>query len=98
MFQQSIFVQNEIYKKRLDVILVRLVEQGVIDYFDRKILRSLGVKDGESSRTRTKQNMNIASVTFNELKFMVIVMVIGIFASLSVFVMEIIIGKILCRN
>lgn len=93
-YQQTLYVFNEIYKKRLDMILQRLVEQGMIDYFDRKVLMSLGVKDGKS----WTPSLNITSVTLEELKFMVFVMLIGLFASLVVFVIEIIIGNLLCRK
>lgn len=92
-FQQSHFVRKEIYQQRLDVLFQRLVDQGLIDYFERRVLRNVGVKNEKFSSSDGK-NLNIGSVTFNELKFMLIVMLIGMCASILTFILEIIVSLV----
>lgn len=86
--QLSFFVRKEIYQQRLNVIFQRLVDQGLIDYFERKVLHNLGAKD-EKSSSSAAQDLQIPSVTFSELKFMLIVMLTGMFASIIIFIIEI---------
>lgn len=84
-------MHDEIYQQRLNVLFQRLVDQGLIDYFDRKVLSNVGFKNDKFSSSVGK-GLSIGSVTFTELKFMLIVMLVGMLASILTFILEIIVS------
>lgn len=89
------WVLNFPYYSRVNILLQRLVEQGLIEYFHKKQLRNQGIWDDVLlSPKSTSQTLSIPSISFADFQFMLIVVVIGMLASIGVFVIEVTSAKI----
>lgn len=82
------------YQARFNILLQRLIEQGLTGYFKKRGLRNKGIKDHQLISTKSSTaSLNISEITLADLEFMFIVVVIGELTNLTVFVFEVIIGN-----
>lgn len=83
------------YYRRINILFQRLVEQGLIEYFHKKQLRNQGIKDDVPTSAKSSfQSLNIFSIAFADLRFMLIVVMVGMLASIGVFIVEVIVGNL----
>lgn len=91
------------FADRLNILLQRLVELGMIRYFNEKASRMLQTYDAmeknkngtsiagaDRSTSETGDHIDVGSVTLTELTFILVVVMIGYLSSVSVFIIELI--------
>lgn len=75
----------------MNTLLQRLVEQGMIKYFNLRTMRVLGVREEQDITTNANQ-LNISSITLVELEFILAIVFVGILTSIIVFFIEVVRG------
>lgn len=89
IFSSYLSISTLPYHGRLQEFLQRLVEQGLIEYFDRIGLRNRGIKHEEPFR----QLINISSIELADFEFILIIGLIGMLISLAMFIGEVIVDR-----
>lgn len=78
---------------RVNRILQRLFEQGLIAYFNKKSLRNIGVT--ETLKSTIADNLNITSIKLADLVFMIYVLCAGLLSGIITFFVEFFAGNCL---
>lgn len=81
--------------KRLNTLIERLVQQGLVEYFDKRMKRILKMK---ISVVADRNQLNLVSVTLKDMYFILFLVVTGWFLSFIIFICEIFLNKLLKRN
>lgn len=79
-------------RKRMDILIQRTVEHGIMKYFNQKTKRILKIRSAENHYT-TIENLSEA-ITFTDLLFAVAIFIISLIFSLIAFMVEIILPTI----
>lgn len=90
MFPVFFDMQEHTYIGRVTVLFHRLVEQGLIEHFNKRNLQNLGVKENERMHT---QRVNVSSIVLANFELILYIFLLGELAGLIVFLIEVTIGN-----